>query len=198
VASLREFDAERLTREFITLTPRVVAVAVVFGVLSGGAAAEPPRLAPGQVAEVLAERARGCAWEPLTTSPSPPRARIERWRALDCAAAGVWNLLVEPDADRRVAVTVLLPGATRQPPAVQGPAALAVLARAGDDGCRERRVVDTSVIATSPAGGVERWTVVACGERLAYRVAFTARDDEAPGIAVTPLGDAAAAPAVSR
>jgi hypothetical protein len=142
-----------------------------------------PRLTPSQVGEVFAARAVGCAWRFVETVATA-RAHVERWRPVGCAVETVQNLRVEPAADGSAAVTVLLPGTTRQPAAVQRAATLAVLAVAAPPACRERRVVDTAAGATAAAG--ERWTVLACGRRRQFRLAF-AGGGGAPRITVAPV-----------
>jgi hypothetical protein len=183
------------------LPPRPIALAILLALpgltLAGGVTATAAaRLSPDEVAGLLNDGGSACAWRFLETTAATPGTWIERWRAGDCSAAGTWNLQLDVGQDGRLAVTVLLPGETRQPAAVQAAATLAVLARAADDGCRERRVVDTTVLAAEADRSVERWTVVACGQRRAYRLTFTADGAGAPGIDLEPAG-AAASPATA-
>ncbi len=187
---------ERVTacaRARFPLSPRPLTLAL-FLALTGGAAAAPPRLAPAEVAALLSDAAPACVWRFVESWPGAPATWIERWRAGDCAAAGAWTLRLDPGPDGRLAVTVLLPGETRQPAAVQAAATLAVLARAADDRCREREVVDTAVVAAAAHRSVERWTVAACGQRRIYRLTFTADGAGPPNIHLEAVNNAASRP----
>lgn len=147
----------------------------------------------------MGEATPGCVWRFVETTPATANAWIERWQANGCAAAGTWNLELDPGPDGRLAVTVLLPGDTRQPPAVQAAATLAVLGRAADDRCRERRVVDTDVLTSDDERSVERWTVAACERRRAFRLTFTADEAGAPSIELEPArAGASPSPTLSR
>ncbi len=193
----RAIDTNRIARRF-QLPRRSIALIVLLA-LPGAAAADPPRLTPDEVAGLMKDAGPACVWRFVATTAARPDGAVERWRASECAAAGMWNLRLDAGSDGRLAVTVLLPGDTRQPPAVQEAATLAVLARAADDGCRERRVVDTTVVATTAARSVERWSVVACGQRRDYQLTFTASGAGAPSIGLEPAGETASVPtALSR
>lgn len=149
-------------------------------------------LAPAQVSELADGAARTCTWRFAAARPAPDEGRIERWRAVGCPATPAMNLHVVAAGEERLDVTVLLPGATLQPPAVQREAALAVLARAAAPGCRDRRVSDTAVVEDGAARALERWTVVACGARRTFAVAVTAGADGRPTIAIAESGRAGA------
>lgn len=155
-------------------------------VLLGAVAHAEPRLAPAQVAALADGAARACAWRFAASWPAPDAeaGHVERWRAIGCPATPTMNLHVVAAGDGRLDVTVLLPGATRQPPAVQREAALAVLARAAAPSCRERRVSDTVVVDADTARSLERWTVVACGARRTFEVTVSAGDDGRPTITI--------------
>lgn len=168
------------------LPPRPIALALLLLLAGGVAAAAPPRLSPAEVAALSGEAGPTCTWRFVETAAAAENTWIERWRASDCAAAGIWNLQLDPGPDGRLAVTVLLPGETRQPPAVQAAATLAVLGRAAGDRCRERRVVDTAVLMAEEGRSVERWTVTACGDRRHYRLVFTADGAGPPSIDLEP------------
>lgn len=183
----------RITRRF-NLPPRPLALAVLLALLWGTAAAEPPRLTPAAVAALVGDAATGCSWRFVESASVAAGGSVERWRPSGCTASGVRNLRLVAGGDGRLAVTVLLPGNTRQPLAVQEAAILAVLSRAAGNGCRERRVVDTAVVATSAKASIERWVVVACGARQAYRLTFTTDAAGPPSIAVEPADATASLP----
>ncbi|MFP4360509.1 MAG: hypothetical protein ACLFTG_07490 [Alphaproteobacteria bacterium] len=183
--SIRRAANPQVSRRF-PLPPRPIALALLLVLAGGVAAAAPPRLSPAEVATLSGAAGPACTWRFVETTPAAENAWIERWRASDCAAAGTWNLQLEPGPNGRLAVTVLLPGETRQPPAVQAAATLAVLGRAAGDRCRERRVVDTAVLTTGEGRSVERWTVTACGDRRHYRLTFTADQPGPPSIDLEP------------
>ncbi|NBB71582.1 MAG: hypothetical protein GVY33_14885 [Alphaproteobacteria bacterium] len=143
-----------------------------------------PRLTPSQVGELLAARAVGCAWR-FVEAVETGRAPVERWRPLGCAVETVQNLRLARAPDGAASVTVLLPGTTRQPAAVQRAATLAVLAEAAPGRCRDRRIVDT--LALGAATAVEHWTVLACGRRRVFRLAFEDTDGGAPHITLAPV-----------
>jgi hypothetical protein len=162
-------------------------------------AADPPRLTEDQVADLLADAAGACTFSFVETFHPTPHDRVERWRATGCDGPRLWNLQSARVGDDRLAVTVLLPGATRQAPSVQRTATLAVLARAAPADCRDRRIVDTEIVERTDGGTVERWTAHACGARHTFRLTFGADADGPPSVDIAPADTGGAVPtALSR
>jgi len=160
---------------------------VAFASLPANATA--PRLAPEQVARLAA--GAGCPaaarWRFEAGWNDPGGGRIERWAARECREPRRLNLHVASAAPGELAVTVLLPGDTRQPATVQQTAALAVLAQAAAPTCRERRVVDTRLRPGGSEATTERWTVEACGARRRFDVVFTTAPDGTVAIRLDPI-----------
>jgi hypothetical protein len=182
----------------LVLPLRLATLALALGA-TVAAAAEPPRLTADQVADLLADAAGRCSFGFVETFHPTPRDRVERWRATGCDAPGLWNLQSARVGDGRLAVTVLLPGATRQAPSVQRTATLAVLARAAPADCRDRRIVDTEIVERTDGGTVERWTAHACGARRTFRLTFGADADGPPSVDIAPADTGGAVPtALSR
>ena len=177
----------------LVLPLRLATLALALWSTAAGAA-DPPRLTPDQVADLLADAAGRCTFAFVETFHPTPRDRVERWRATGCDAPGLWNLQNARGDDGRLAVTVLLPGATRQAPAVQRTATLAVLARAAPADCRDRRIVDTEILERTDGGTVERWTAHACGARRTFRLTFGADTDGPPSVDIAPADTGGAAP----
>jgi hypothetical protein len=166
--------------------PLALLAGLVAALVAGAAAAAEPRLSPDQLTRLLADAAPGCRWQFVGARRPAPDEHVERWRARDCDAAGVWNLLLVPGDDDRLAVTVLLPGTTRQPASVQRTATLAVLARAGTAGCDTRRIVDTAVVVAGEGRTMEHWRTLACGERRTFHLTFEANEPGAARFAIAP------------
>jgi hypothetical protein len=165
---------------------RCAAILVVALAAPGAAVADAPVLTADDVAEL---EAAPCAWRFEARLATAGEAWIERWRPEACTRTAPANIRLAETAAGELAVTRLLPGTTRQPPAVQREATLAVLARAGAPECRARRVVDTGVVAARADAVVERWTVRACGHERAFRLTFSPTDH---GLAAIAVADGAA------
>ena len=179
-------------------TVLLAALTALFAALVGEARADRPLLAPDDLSALAGVDAAGCGWRFVAVTGRTADGQVERWRAEACAARGLWNVQLRPEPDGRLAATVLLPGTTRQPPAVQRAATLALLSRAAEADCRRRRVVDTEVVAERADAVVERWTVVACGESRSYRLDFDVEESGLPAIALEPAEERASAPVLSR
>jgi len=164
----------------------ILAVVVALLATDAADATGAPRLTPSQVGELFAARAVGCAWR-FVDAVETGRAHVERWRPLGCAVETVQNLHLEAAPDGAASITVLLPGTTRQPAAVQRAATLAVLADAAPGRCRDRRIVDTRALEAGAATAVEHWTVLACGRRRVFRLAFEGTAGGAPQITLAPV-----------
>lgn len=170
---------------FLAAILAVLVAVLAADAADAGDAAGAPRLTPSQVGELFAGRAVGCGWRFVEAVPAA-RARVERWRPLGCAVETVQNLQLEAAPEGAASVTVLLPGTTRQPAAVQRAATLAVLADAAPGRCRDRRVVDTAAHEADAANTVEHWTILACGRRRVFRLAFEDTAGGAPHITLAP------------
>jgi hypothetical protein len=152
----------------------------------GAPLAAAPWLTPQQVTALTAA-APACTWRFDGMRPHAGEGRIERWRAEGCGRVPPANFRLARTDEASLTVTTLLPGTTEQPPAVQNDTMLAILGRAAAPDCRDRRVADTALLEATAEGDVERWQVVVCGRRLAYRVTFAATASGPPVVAIEPM-----------